>query len=46
MCTCIKFCWIRQLSSTTLAGHLTFGGRELCLCIFHSAGPDNYLELL
>jgi hypothetical protein len=46
MCTCITFCWIRQLSSTTLTGPVTFGVRELCLFILHSAGTDNYLTLL
>ena len=31
MCTCITFCWIRQLFSTALIGPVTFGGRELCV---------------
>jgi hypothetical protein len=46
MCTCITFCWIRQLSRTTLTGPVTFGVRELCLFVLHSAGTDNYLTLL
>jgi hypothetical protein len=46
MCTCITFCWIRQLSNTTLTGSVVFGGRELCVLVLHSAGSDSYLILL
>jgi hypothetical protein len=46
MCTCITFCWIRQLVNATLIGPVAFGGRELCVPILHSAGPDSYLTLL
>ena len=31
MCTCIIFCWIRQLLNTNLTGPVAFGGRELCV---------------
>jgi hypothetical protein len=41
MCACITFCCIRQLFNTTLIGPVTFGGRELCICVLHSAGPDS-----
>jgi hypothetical protein len=40
MCACVTFCWIRQLSSTTLTGPVTFGVRELCLCVLYSAGIE------
>jgi hypothetical protein len=46
MCTCITFCWTRHLSSTTFTGPVTFGGRELCVFVLHSAGPESYLTLL
>jgi hypothetical protein len=46
MCTCIMFCWIRQLLNTTLTGPVAFGGRELCVLVLHSAGPDCYFTLL
>jgi hypothetical protein len=46
MCTCITFCWIRQLANTTLTGPVAFGGRELCVLVLHSAGSDSYLALL
>jgi hypothetical protein len=46
MCTCITFCWIRHLFSTTLIGTVTFGKRELCLLVLHSAGQDSCLALL
>ena len=46
MCTCIIFCWIRQLFSTTLIGSMTFGGLISCVLVLYSAGPDNYLTLL
>jgi hypothetical protein len=48
MCTCITLCWTRQLFSTTLIGSVTFGERDLVLCVhvLHSAGPDIYLTLL
>ena len=36
MYTCITVCWIRQLSSTTLNGPVTFDGRELCVFITFS----------
>jgi hypothetical protein len=41
MCACITFCCTRQLFNNTLIGPVTFGGRELCICILHSAGPDS-----
>ena len=46
MCTCITFCWTRQLFNTTLIGPVTFEGRELCVLVLHSAVPDSYLTLL
>ena len=46
MCTCITFCWIRQLSNTTLTGSVVFGGREFCVLVLHSAGPESYIALL
>jgi hypothetical protein len=46
MCTCIIFCWIRQLFNTTLSVPVAFGGRELCVFVLHSAGSDSYLALL
>jgi hypothetical protein len=46
MCTCIIFCWTRELSNTTLIGPVAFGERELCGLVLHSAGPDSYLALL
>jgi hypothetical protein len=46
MCTCITFCWTRQLASTTLTGPVIFGVHELCILVLHSAGPDSYLALL
>ena len=46
MCTCIIFCWIRQLFNTNLIGAVVFGGRELCVLVLHSAGSDSYLTLL
>ena len=46
MCTCITLCCTRQLSNTTLIGPVVFGGRELCVLVLHSAGPDSYLALL
>ena len=46
MCTCITFCWTRQLSNTTLIGPVAFRGRELCVLVLHSAGPDSYTYLL
>jgi hypothetical protein len=46
MCTCIIFCWIRQLFNTTLTGSVAFGGWELCVLVLHSAGSDSYLALL
>ena len=41
MCTCITFCWIRQLSNTTLTDPVKFGVQELCVLVLHSAGPDS-----
>ena len=38
--------WTRQLFNTTLIGLVAFGGRELCVRVLHSAGPDSYLALL
>jgi hypothetical protein len=46
MCTCITFYWTRQLYNTTFIGPVAFGGRELCVLVLHSAGPDSYLALL
>ena len=46
MCSCITFCWTRQLSSTTLIGLLAFGELDLCVLVLHSAGPHSYLTLL
>ena len=46
MCSCITFCWTRQLFNTTLIGPVTFEGRELCVFVLHSAVPDSYLTLL
>jgi hypothetical protein len=46
MCTCITFCWTRQLFNTTLIGPVAFGGRELCVLVLHSVGPDSYATLL
>ena len=46
MSTCITFCWIRELFNTILIGPMAFGGRELCVTVSHSAGPDIYLLLL
>jgi len=46
MCTCITFCWTKQLSKTTSIGPVAFEGRELCAFGLHSAGPDSYLTLL
>ena len=43
ICTCITFCWTRHLSNTTLIGPVAFGGRELCVLVLHSVGPDIYL---
>jgi hypothetical protein len=40
MCTCITFCWTRQLFNTTLIGPVAFEGRELCAPVLHSAGPQ------
>jgi hypothetical protein len=45
MCTCITFCWIRQLFSTTLTGPVAFGGRDLYVLVLHSVGPDSYATL-
>jgi hypothetical protein len=41
MCTCITFCWIRQLSNTTLTDPVEFGVQELSVLVLHSAGPDS-----
>ena len=46
MCTCIIFCWIRQLFNITLTGPVTFGVQELFVLILYSAGPDSYLTIL
>jgi hypothetical protein len=46
MCTCIIFCWIRQLFNTNLIGPVAFGERELCVFVLHSVGVDSYLTLL
>ena len=42
MCTCIIFCWIRELLSTTMIGPVAFEGRELRVLALHSAGPNKY----
>ena len=44
MCSCITFCWTRQLSNTTLIGPLAFGGRELCVLVLHSAWTRQLLN--
>jgi len=46
MCTCITFCWTRQLFNTTLIGLVAFGRREFCVFVLHSAGSDSYFTLL
>jgi len=46
MCTCITFCWTRQLFNTILIGPVAFGEWELCVLELHSAGPDSYLTLV
>jgi hypothetical protein len=46
MCTCITFCWTRQLFNTTWIGPVAFVERELCVLVLHSAGPDSYFTLL
>jgi hypothetical protein len=46
MCTCITFCWIRQLFTTTMNGHVFFVGRELCGLVLHSTGSDSYQTIL
>jgi hypothetical protein len=46
MWTYITFCWTRQLFKNILTGPVAFGGRDLCVLILHSAGPDSYLTLL
>ena len=46
MCTCIIFCWIRQLFNTTLTGPVPFGVQELCVHVLHSAETDSHLKLL
>ena len=46
MCTCITFCWTRQLSYTTLIGPMAFRGREIRVLVLLSAVPDSYLTLL
>ena len=44
MCTCITFFCTRHLSNTTLICPVACGGRELCVLVLHSAGPDIYLK--
>ena len=46
MCTCITFCWTRQLFNTTLTGPVAFGGRVLCVLVLHAVGSNSYLTLL
>ena len=46
MCTCITFCSIRELINTTMIGRVAFGGRELCVLVLYSSGPDSYFALL
>jgi hypothetical protein len=46
MCTCLTFCWTRQLCNTTLIGPVAFGGRELCILVLYYAGTESYLALL
>ena len=38
----ITFYWTRHLFNTTLIGPMALGGRELCVLILHSVGPDSY----
>jgi hypothetical protein len=45
MCSCITFCWTRQLSNSTLTDPVTFGVQELCVLVLYSSGPDSYLTL-
>jgi hypothetical protein len=46
MCTCSTFYWTRQLFSTNCICPVAFGGRELCVPVLHSTGPDSYSTLL
>jgi hypothetical protein len=46
MCTCITFCWTRQLFNTNLNGSMIFEGLISCVLVFYSAGPDSYLTQL
>jgi hypothetical protein len=39
MCTCITFCWTRQLASPTLTGPVIFGVHEL-----QEISPPNVME--
>jgi hypothetical protein len=36
----------RELFNTTLIDPVVFGGRDICVLVLHSAGPDSYLTLL
>ena len=45
MCACVTFSCTRELFNTYLIGPVAFGGRELCVLVLHSAGPDSYLAL-
>jgi len=41
MCTCITYCWTRQLANAALIGPVPFGGWEVCVLLLHSAGLDS-----
>ena len=41
MCTFITFWWTRQLFNTTLIDAVAFGGRDICVLVLHTAGPDS-----
>jgi hypothetical protein len=46
MCNCITFFWTKQLFNSVLIGPVAFGGRDVCVLVLHSGGPDRYLALL
>jgi hypothetical protein len=41
MYSCITCCLTRELSDTALIGPMALRGRELCVFVLHSAGPDS-----
>jgi hypothetical protein len=45
MCTCITFCWTRQLFNSIVIGPDAFEERELCVIVLYSFGPDSYLTV-